>query len=240
VELVGITTIKRQPLVFRIKICGVLLEQDVRDVAAAGADAIGLNFFEPSIRYVDPAGETTRRLADLAGQLELQTVGVFVDQTAAECRRIADGLNLDAIQLHGDQQPELARQLIDEGRRVIRAVKLPTGPLADAEISRRVTPWSDLGCQLLLDADAGRRHGGSGKTLDWDAVRQWTRQNTLPVWTLAGGLRPENVAEAIATSGARSVDTASGVECPKGVKNRGRIEAFSRLAAEQFGGQNAG
>ena len=82
----------------------------------------------------------------------------------------------------------------------------------------------------MLDVDAGAAHGGSGKTLDWPSVAAWAKVHPDVHWTLAGGLTPENVGEAIAASGAVSVDTASGVECPRGVKNEGRIHAFAAAA----------
>lgn len=229
-QFVGIERITRGRTVFRIKICGVRLEKDVRAVERSGGDAIGLNFFPRSVRFVDPLDETTRRLSDLAEQLGLLRIGVFVNVTVESIDAIAARVALDAVQLHGDEPVELARQLIDSGHQVIRAIKLPKTAF-DAELLHvRSSPWSDLGCHLLLDVDAGAAHGGSGKTLDWPSVARWSQQHPDVSWTLAGGLAPENVAEAIRMTGAQSVDTASGVECPRGVKNEDRIQAFVSAA----------
>ena len=94
------------------------------------------------------------------------------------------------------------------------------------------TTHVNLGAQLLFDADGGRAHGGSGKQLDWSVIHDWADSNRIAKWgptaswTLAGGLTPENVGEAILTTGASSVDAASGVEEPKGVKSAAKIRRF--------------
>ena len=114
------------------------------------------------------------------------------------------------------------------GLRVVRAIKLPVGPLVPANIETAARPWIDLGCHPLLDADAGAAHGGSGKTLDWISIRSWSDAHGQTAFTLAGGLNPGNVAAAIRQSGANSVDTASGVEQPRGEKQHDLIDAFVR------------
>ncbi|MEL6109118.1 MAG: phosphoribosylanthranilate isomerase [Planctomycetota bacterium] len=210
---------------FDIKICGVRLEKDLVAVEDSGADAVGLNFFPPSVRFVAPASDLAAALARSAQRRGLMTVGVFVNESLSRLREIAVRVGLDAIQLHGDEPVEVARELIDGGIRVVRAVKLPRGAFEPDSLERLSRPWREIGCHVLLDVDAGASHGGSGKTLDWDSVRRWAATSEGG-WTLAGGLKPENLVEAIHLSGARSVDTASGVECPKGVKNEERIQAF--------------
>lgn len=212
--------------VFRIKICGVRLKKDVQAVEQSGGDAIGLNFFPPSIRYLDPALPTTRELSEAASELGLTRVGVFVNESPGRVIEIAERVGLDAIQLHGEEPLEVASDIIRRGWRVIRAIKLPRTPVDADAMDALITPWQDLGCHTLLDADAGASHGGSGKTLHWPSVRVWSERNPGGAWTLAGGLKPENIAEAIAATGARSVDTASGVECPRGAKNAGRVSDF--------------
>ena len=211
---------------FQIKICGVRLEEDLLAVERSGADAVGLNFFPPSVRFLDPAEEKTHELAASARRHALKTVGVFVNESPNGCGAVATRLNLDAIQLHGDETLEVADRLIKNGHRVIRAIKLPRGPLDPDRLEAAARPWARLGCHLLLDVDAGSSHGGSGKTLDWGSLRGWAR-STGYEWTLAGGLKPENVGEAVTASGAVSVDTASGVECPRGVKSAERIGRFA-------------
>jgi phosphoribosylanthranilate isomerase len=233
--LCPVATIAWSDNVFQIKICGVRLEEDVRAVEQSGADAIGLNFFPPSVRYLDPDGHAATELARSAAEAGLTTVGVFVNRSAAEIAAVATRLELDAVQLHGDEPPATAETLVDAGWSVVRALKIPVGPFQPAWLEERAQPWVASGCHLLLDADAGRRHGGSGKTLDWSCVRQWAAGRTPGSWTLAGGLKPENVAAAIEASAARSVDTASGVECPRGVKNAGRVRALTEAARAAFG-----
>ncbi|MDM4016596.1 phosphoribosylanthranilate isomerase [Roseiconus lacunae] len=212
---------------FRIKICGVRFKNDVDAVEQSGADAIGLNFFPPSIRYVDPAAPATYELAAAANSAGLLRVGVFVNTSVDQMTTIADTVGLDVIQLHGDETVSIAQALLAEGRRIIRAIKLPRRAMSVNEIESIAGPWSAIGIHLLLDADAGSAHGGSGKTLHWASIARWAEQAGPDRWTLAGGLKPENIAEAVRTSHASSIDTASGVECPKGVKNEGRIFAFA-------------
>ncbi|WP_233902868.1 phosphoribosylanthranilate isomerase [Stieleria maiorica] len=216
--------------VFRTKICGVRLAEDVRAVEKSGGDAIGLNFFPQSVRYVDPSDPATGALSELAGRLGLLRVGVFVNESAVEMERIAGSVGLDAIQLHGDERLQTAASLRQAGWPVLRAIKLPRGPFAGELMRERAAPWIEIGCHLLLDVDAGAAHGGSGKTLDWPSVAAWAEANPSIGWTLAGGLKPENVRQAIDATGAVSVDTASGVECPRGVKNEARIRAFIAAA----------
>lgn len=211
---------------FRIKICGVRLKKDVEAVERSGGDAVGLNFFPPSVRALDPSSADTRELSDLASSLGLTRVGVFVNESVERMRAIEQRVGLDAIQLHGDEPLDVARDLMERGSRVIRAIKLPRTPIDPATLDALVSPWTEVGCHPLLDADAGAAHGGSGKTLDWASLRRWAETQPDVPWTLAGGLKPENIAEAVAATGASSVDTASGVECPRGQKNVARIDAF--------------
>jgi len=212
---------------FHIKICGVRREADVEAVAEAGGDAIGLNFFPPSRRYVDPQTAETRALAEVARRRRLQVIGVVVNRSIDSIVDLSQRLPLDAIQLHGDETTEFVDRLRQGcSLPIVRAVKLPAGVLDSAAIDAAARPWEEIGCHLLLDVDAGAAYGGSGKTLNWDAVGTWARQHPDRPWTLAGGLSPENVGVAIRRSGARSVDAASGVELPKGTKSPERIAAF--------------
>ena len=229
-QFVGFESIVQVAAVFRVKICGVRLEKDVRAVARSGGDAIGLNFFPRSVRFVDPNCDSTARLASLARQLGIVCVGVFVNESVDSISKTAARVGLDAVQLHGDESPLVAEQLIESGHSVVRAIKLPKAAFDLELLNQRSARWIERGCQLLLDVDAGASHGGSGKTLDWPSVAAWAAKHPTVNWTLAGGLKPENVTEAIRTTGAVSVDTASGVECPRGVKNAERIQAFVEAA----------
>ena len=198
---------------------------DVVASAEAGADAIGLNFFRPSIRFVDAV-----LASELAGEAEergLLRVGVFVNESVESILAISDQVGLDFVQLHGSETRQDTERLIAAGERVIRAIRLPVGRLEPAEIEERVVPWREIGCDLLLDADAGAQGGGAGLRLDWAAIGRWRFQfGGRDSWALAGGLTPQTVAKAIAASQAKSIDVASGVEHPRGVKSAALIESF--------------
>lgn len=214
---------------FHVKICGVRQAEEIEFAAGAGADAVGLNFFPPSIRYLDPGFRATQALSDLAMSLGLFRVGVVVNRSADSIARLCEFVRLDAIQLHGDESLDDLRQIrAVVSLPIIRAIKLPRQAIQAADLHTRVAPWSEADCHLLLDADAGEEHGGSGKTLDWESVAAWSQSFPGASWTLAGGLSPDNVGQAVETTGATSVDTASGVERPRGIKNAALTKRFCR------------
>ncbi len=224
--------------VFEIKICGVRVKSDVDAVAMAAKKshtraAIGLNFYPASVRYVDPSDPTTSTLSDLASQLGLIRVGVFVNESVDRIEQVCSSVGLDEVQLHGDEPIATAAELIRVGHRVLRAIKLPSDQLTVDRIEEIASPWKALGCHLLLDADGGAAHGGSGRTLDWDTVAKWAAANRDQDWTLAGGLTPNNIAQAISQSTATSVDTASGVEAERGTKSDQLIHAFFDAASAE-------
>ncbi len=214
---------------FRIKICGVTQDQDVDDVAAAGADAVGLNFHPQSIRFIElPRAAAIATRAAAAG---LTTVGVFVDATAEQIQMAVDRLRLDYAQLHGNQTAADADWLSRQGCRVIRVIRLPPGKLDPQFIRNQVAAWDAVDCPFLLDAEVGAHGGGMGTRLDWDSVGRWANNEGQKVtWALAGGLSPETVHEAITTTAARAIDVASGVESPRGKKSQPRIEALVAAA----------
>lgn len=221
---------------FHIKICGVRQTSDVRSAGESGADAIGLNFFEPSVRYVDPNSPITKELSETAAELGLLRVGVFVNESPEVIAQISAAVGLGAIQLHGDEQPDVASEVQAATKLpVIRAIKLPASVISESAISEQAAAWIEAGCHLLLDCDAGAAHGGSGRALDWHSLRAWADANREVAWTLAGGLTPENVAEAIQVSGAASVDTASGVEESRGVKSAILVKRFAEESLIAFG-----
>jgi phosphoribosylanthranilate isomerase len=227
---------KKTAGMFHIKICGVRTADDIVAVKASEADAIGLNFFPPSIRFVDPDSKTTSDLSRIAKEQGLFRVGVFVNESKERIAEIAKAVDLDAVQLHGDETLDDAQSVKQSVKLpVIRAIKLAVADLTPKMIATATDPWAKAGFHLLLDADAGAAHGGSGKTLAWNAVRSWAEGAIGVNWTLAGGLTPENVAEAITQSGTKSVDTASGAEEPRGTKSAERILAFANESHQAFG-----
>ncbi|MEM6692071.1 MAG: phosphoribosylanthranilate isomerase [Planctomycetota bacterium] len=224
-------------LPFCLKICGVKHHETLESVSNSGADAVGLNFFQPSVRSVDPTSAHAESLSCEAKKLGLAAVGLFVQQTAEDIVKIASQLKLDCIQIHGNEPPEIISQIRSHlSLPIVRAIKLPVGSLSTKDIVHRVAPWHDLGCVLLLDADGGAQHGGSGKQLDWNTISEWSQQSGVP-WILAGGLNPDNVAQAIKVADASAVDVASGVEVGKGCKSKERIQAFCKNALEALAKQ---
>lgn len=222
---------------FRIKICGVRRQEIVEAVGASAADAIGLNFFPLSVRYIDPELAKTAELSHAAASLGLVRVGVFVNETVDRILAVADAIGIDAIQLHGDEPESDVRRLIEGERPVIRAIKLPLSGLTPETIEGAIRPWRSVPISLLLDADGGGQHGGAGKRLDWDAIRRWSDDHPQIAWGLAGGLDSANVSEAVRRSGARAVDVASGVEAPRGTKSAQQISRFTNVADDAIRGR---
>ena len=212
---------------FQIKICGVTQCDDALAIVAAGADAIGLNFYARSPRFVD-----VERACAIVESLpsEVKKVGVFVNASSAEIERIAREVGLDVIQLHGDEPPEMLAELT--AWPVVKAFRGLEGGL-DA-ISRFVEQSrTHVPKLILLDAAApSGEYGGSGRVVDWLAAAEYRRLANLPPLILAGGLKPENVAEAIRLVRPWGVDTASGVESSPGHKDAAKVHAFVKVSRE--------
>ena len=151
---------RSDPIPFRVKVCGVRTPDDIEMVGDSDADAIGLNFFPRSVRYVAPAAAV--KLSEIAGQRSLERIGVFVNEDPDRIGAIVDLVSLEGIQMHGDGSLDQVRPVIERFvQPIYRAIKLPTGPIEIETLQRAVMPWIDLGCRVILDADAGPRHGGS-------------------------------------------------------------------------------
>lgn len=220
---------ERPPLGFRIKICGVRDGGILPAIRGAGADAVGLNFYPPSLRSLDPTSETTVRLAAAVREQDLLCIGVFVDEDPASIIATSRRLKLEGVQLHGNETTDQVARLRDAGLEVWRAIRLPGGPLEIEAIETAVAPWRTAGAKPLLDADAGSQFGGQGLQLDWTAVGKWSDAIASP-FALAGGLTPQTVKLAIAEARPAAVDVASGVEEPRGKKDAIRIAAFCAAA----------
>ncbi|MBX3413844.1 MAG: phosphoribosylanthranilate isomerase [Pirellulales bacterium] len=211
---------------FRIKICGVTNTDDGRLAAEAGADAIGLNFYSPSPRSVTP-----ERAAEIADSMPdgVLRVGVFVNATLDEIESICDRVTLDAIQLHGDEPPEFLAALTRLP--VVRAFRL--GEEGPDHIHTYLAECQELDCSprlVLIDSHQVGQFGGTGATADWNAVADLGAMLAERAIVLAGGLTPDNVAEAIDTVHPAAVDTASGVEREPGHKDPLRVRAFVERA----------
>ncbi len=208
---------------------------DARVVQQSGADAVGLNFYAPSPRSVDL--EQAQRLR-ACFSADVAVVGLFVNAPAEEVNKIAEQLQLDYIQLHGDEPPEYLADIT--AAPVVRALRCgPERAVASAVdyverciASEQKNSKSSLRA-VLLDAYLPDKYGGGGKRLAASTFIEITRQLHLPT-ILAGGLTPENVAGAIALTGAQAVDTASGVECAPGEKDSQRLTQFVEAARRAF------
>jgi phosphoribosylanthranilate isomerase len=200
--------------VTRVKICGNTTLEDATLAADLGAWALGMIFHPPSPRRCreEDAVEIT---AALRRRVEL--CGVFVNPTLDGVAEMADRVGLTMLQLHGDEGPafcaEAARRT---GCKVIKAAQVAS--LADLQALE--TFHTDF---HLLDAHSPGLRGGTGETFDWQLVR--ARHTSIPL-VLSGGLRPDNVADAIAEIRPFAVDTASGTEATPGVKDPAKIAAF--------------
>jgi phosphoribosylanthranilate isomerase len=207
----------------RVKICGLKTLADVAAVAASGAAYAGFVFFAKSPRNLTiPAA---RELA-LAAPLGLAKVALVVDAEDAFLDAITEAMPLDMLQLHGHESPDrVAEVRARYGLPVMKAVGV-----ADEGDLAAVFDYSLVADQILVDAKPPKNAdlpGGNGLSFDWRLVaqRRWLRP-----WMLAGGLTPDNVAEAIRLTNARQVDVSSGVESAPGVKDAGRISAFVKAA----------
>ena len=197
----------------QVKVCGLTTPEDARAVAEAGADAIGLVFWAQSPRAVDV--ETARRIAAALPPF-VARVGVFVDASRDELRRVAEAVPLDLVQLHGHEPLEALEGL---PRRAIKA--LGVGADFDLEQARRYAERADA---LLLDTGGQARPGGSGRAFDWAIARALRAR--VPRLILAGGLTPDNVAAAITAVRPDAADVSSGVESSPGRKDAAKVRAF--------------
>jgi phosphoribosylanthranilate isomerase len=217
---------------FKVKICGVTTVDDARAVAAAGADAIGLNFYAASPRFL-PLERAQHVAANIPAKV--LRVGLFVNAPAETICGAYDALGLDLIQLHGEEPPEFLSELGD--RPVMRAFRVGTAGLQPAaEYLARCRELRTSPAMVLLDAFVADQRGGTGKTADWDALAAERHLLGDAKLVLAGGLTPDNVADAIRRVRPAAVDTASGVESRPGVKDHDAVRRFVTAASQALQG----
>ncbi len=214
----------------RAKICGLKDSVTVRAAVDGGAAFIGLNFYPPSPRAITPG--QAAELAALA-PAAVGKVGLFVDADDAAIDAVLSSVPLDMLQLHGSESPErVAGMRARTGLKVMKVIKVATA--ADLEPA---PDWYDVADWLMFDARPPKEMknalpGGNALAFDWLLLKDW--DFPLP-WMLAGGLNGDNVAEAMRLSGARYVDTSSGVEDKPGVKSPDKIRQFLQAVAEYPG-----
>ena len=203
----------------RAKICGITRVQDIKAVVDAGADAIGFVFFPPSPRSVNKA-EAIALVQ--AVPTYVQVVGLFVNATADEIAEILKDVHLDILQFHGDESPEQCQQIANHvRRRWYKAIQVKPD-VTSAEMIETIHQYQQVGASaMLLDAWHPELKGGTGHRFDWT---QFPKLD-IPL-ILAGGLKPENIEDAITTTGAYAVDVSGGVESAKGIKDQQLIERF--------------
>jgi phosphoribosylanthranilate isomerase len=199
-----------------IKICGLRRSEDVSAAVEAGADALGFNFWSGTRRYIDPVEASA--LIRMVPQNVL-SVGVFVDAPADHMLSVAVATGIQAIQMHGDEPPEVLERL--SPFKTIKAIKVAER-LDPAQL--RAYGKADI---ILLDRSVSGMVGGTGRKFDWSLAIEARKYATI---LLAGGLNPGNVAEAIRQVQPWGVDVASGVETAPGVKDAELIRQFIRNA----------
>ena len=207
----------------RVKICGVTSQQLMRDVGNAGAQYAGLVFFEKSPRNLslDKA-----RSISLAAPTGLAKVALVVNPSDRFLDSLTTTVPLDMIQLHGSETPQRVSEIKQKtGLPVMKAIGV-----AEQDDLKKLDVYATVADQLLVDAKPAKDAilpGGNGFAFDWSLLqgRRWTGP-----WMLAGGLNPENVAQAIAITGTQQIDVSSGVEIRPGEKDKQKINAFVRAA----------
>jgi phosphoribosylanthranilate isomerase len=194
----------------KVKICGITNLDDALAAVDAGVDALGFNFYKKSPRYIEP-----ERACEIIAQLPplVLTVGVFVNEREEKIRETQALTGIQAIQLHGDESPEFCRRF---NGRVIKAF-----PMKDRESIKHLAHYH-VGA-FMLDSYRDGVRGGTGVTFDWHLA---VVARTFGRIILAGGLTPDNIAEAVKLVQPYAVDVAGGVEREKGIKDHVKMKKF--------------
>jgi phosphoribosylanthranilate isomerase len=197
----------------KVKICGIKTVTDALAAMDAGADFIGFNFYSKSPRYIS-VGQCRDIMSVMRRYGHIQYVGVFVNSSMEDIRATMETCGLRLAQLHGDESPEMMNALHGKAFKAFRGIPQETNGFA-----REDAP------AFLVDASVKGIYGGSGVTVDWIAASELAKNYPL---LLAGGLTPENVADAVEQVKPWGVDVASGVESAPGKKDLGKMKAFVR------------
>ena len=194
----------------KVKVCGMTSLKDALVAVEGGADAVGFIFYKKSPRSV-----TMKTVREIVLELPpfVDTVGVFVDETAEQINKIADYCNLDIIQLHGDESPTFCKKI---RRKVIKAFRIK-----DMQSVKKLSSFQVSG--FLLDTFSENLHGGTGKVFDWNLALPAKKFGPV---IMAGGLTPNNVQQAVRQIRPYGVDVCSGVESEPGIKDHKKVRAF--------------
>ncbi len=218
-----------------IKICGIKDIETAIRVADCGPDAIGLNFYAATPRFVQP--ETAREIVR-ALQPAITPVGLFVNHAVADVMAICERTGIRVVQIHGDESPDWLSELHDANPdlRIIRAFRV--GNAGFAEVADYLQECRDRAIPLwacLVDARSESQYGGTGERAPWDLVTSQYDDDNWPPFILAGGLNADNVAEAMMTVHPWGVDVASGVESATAVKEIAAVKQFITKARNPKG-----
>lgn len=209
-----------------VKICGLRDAESAEVAVSAGANALGFNFYAKSPRSV--TAETAAEIIDsLPGHV--MPIGLFVNHSPVEIEEIMETTGLSTLQLHGDESPEFLAELSEDhpNWKIIWARRVKEDEISDVEDELR--ECESLGVKLfacLLDPKIDGAYGGTGETLSWNMVARHFDQSVNPPLILAGGLTPDNVADAVRSVQPWGVDVASGVEIERAVKDAELIQEF--------------
>lgn len=200
----------------RIKICGITNLADAMAAFEFGADAIGLNFFSGSRRFLELDG-ARGWIAELPP--ELVKIAVVVNPAPTEVAALADLPFISGLQLHGQETPEFCRSLAAEGIRFAKAL-----PVTDRRSLAELPSFATR--TIVLDSQFDSSFGGTGRTFSWEIAAEFAATNPHLRIVLAGGLTPENVASAVSVVRPFAVDVTTGVESSAGRKDHERLRAF--------------
>lgn len=195
----------------RVKICGITRPEDALAAAQAGADAIGLVFYEPSPRAVTI--EQAKRIVQNLPAF-VTTTALFVDANASLVEQVIDDVKIDLLQFHGNESAEFCGQF---SRPYIKAISMQS----DTNVIELVDVYKDARA-LLLDTYKPGVPGGTGEVFNW----QWIPKSLAKPVVLAGGLTPENVKNALEIPNVWAIDVSGGVESTKGIKSAQKITDF--------------
>lgn len=200
------------PNMTKVKICGITNLEDAEISVKFGADALGFNFYPKSPRYITP--ENTREIIEKLPENILK-VGVFVNESLDKIAEIAEIAKLNALQLHGEETPEFAKELkAKTNLEIIKAFRVSPTFKPEEVLQYEVDA-------ILLDAYNPKEHGGTGETFDWEIAKKV--QAIFPKMYLAGGLTHENIIIVIQKLYPFAIDTCSGVESNKGKKDKVKL-----------------
>lgn len=209
----------------QVKICGITEVNQAQEIVALGAELIGFICVERSPRYITP--EKIRAIADNL-PTKTQKVGVFADHSLPAIAQIVKQANLTTVQLHGGESPEFCqqlRQIVAPNIKLIKAFRIKSAQTLDSTLN-----YINCVDTLLLDAYHPQMLGGTGKTIPWQDLALFKPE--LP-WMLAGGLTPDNLAEALARLQPDGIDLSSGVERSPGDKDLSKVAQLFRVINNQ-------